>query len=93
MKLLILATARVAAAMLAPGGARAGEGKMIYSLFEATVPHVDLTECPAALARDGVFCRLALGAEEAHVFVFDDTSSCLVATKSFDEEQFQVSLK
>jgi len=93
MKLSVLASALAAAAMLAPGGARADECTMSYSLFEATVPHVDLTECPAALARDGVFCRLALGAEEAHVFVFDDTSSCLVATKTFEEERFQVSLK
>ena len=93
MKLSILATALVAAATLAAGGARADECTMSYSLFEATVPHVDLTECPAALARSGAFCRLALGAEEAHVFVFDDTSSCLLATKSFDEDAFQVSLK
>jgi hypothetical protein len=93
MKLSIPATALVAAATLAAGAARADECTMSYALFEATVPHVDLTECPAALARDGAFCRLALGAEEALVFVFDDTSSCLVATKSFDEDAFQVSLK
>jgi len=93
MKLSLLASALAVAAAVAGGGARADECTMSYALFEATVPHVDLTECPAALARDGAFCRLALGAEEAHVFVFDDTSSCLLATKSFDEDAFQVSLK
>ena len=93
MKLSLLASALAVAAAVAGGGARADECTMSYALFEATVPHVDLTECPAALARDGAFCRLALGAEEAHVFVFDDTSSCLLATKSFDEDAFQVSLR
>ena len=93
MKLSVLASALAAAVALAAGATRADECAMSYALFEATVPHVDLTECPAALARDGAFCRLALGAEAAHVFVFDDTSSCLLATKSFDEDAFQVSLK
>jgi hypothetical protein len=93
MKSSVVAPALAVAAALAAGPAVADECAMSYSLFEATVPHVDLAECPAALARDGAFCRLALGAEEAHVFVFDDTSSCLLATKSFDEEAFQVSLK
>lgn len=93
MEFSVVAPALAVAAALVAGPAVADECAMSYSLFEATVPHVDLTECPAALARDGAFCRLALGAEEAHVFVFDDTSSCLLATKSFDEDAFQVSLK
>lgn len=45
-------------------------GVLHYALFEAAVPHADLAECPATLARDDRFCRLTLGDDGAVVWAF-----------------------
>lgn len=43
---------------------------LTYEVFEATVEHADLAECPAALAKEGRFCRLVLQNDALHVFAF-----------------------
>lgn len=43
---------------------------LTYEVFEATVEHADLAECPAALAHEGRFCRLVLQNDALHVFAF-----------------------
>lgn len=45
-------------------------GAMTYEIFEATVEHGDMPECPAALAQEGRFCRLVLQNDMLHVFAF-----------------------
>ena len=45
-------------------------GAMTYEIFEATVEHGDLPECPKALAKDGRFCRVVLQNDKLHVFAF-----------------------
>lgn len=56
---------------------------MTYEIFEAAVPHADLSECPAAMAAEGHFCRLGIG-EELTVFVFsEEGDQPLVAARSW----------
>ena len=45
---------------------------MTYEMFEKTVDHGDLPECPKALAREGRFCRIVLHADAIHVFAFSE---------------------
>ncbi|MDQ1900000.1 hypothetical protein RAH32_06040 [Paracoccus sp. WLY502] len=47
-------------------------GAMTYEIFEATVEHGDLPECPAALAAEGRFCRVVLQNDMLHVFAFSE---------------------
>ena len=45
-------------------------GAMTYEIFEATVEHGDMPECPKALAAEGRFCRVVLQNDMLHVFAF-----------------------
>jgi|GEM_PF-1107736 len=45
---------------------------MTYEVFEATVPHADLADCPIPLLGDGRFCRLGIAGEDVAVFVFSE---------------------
>ena len=45
---------------------------LTYEMFEKTVDHADLPECPGALAREGRFCRVVLHADALHVFAFSE---------------------
>jgi hypothetical protein len=73
--------------------AQAQECSLNYSVFETTVPHIDMEECPQALKADGQFCRLAVSAEEAHVFVFREADGCLLSTRTWSADDFEVTLK
>jgi len=59
-----------------------------YDTFEIGVPHTDLTECPAAMAAEGTYCRLSLVAEVATVFAFSEADDCLVAARAFFEDEY-----
>lgn len=45
-------------------------GAMTYEIFEATVEHGDMPECPKAMAAEGRFCRVVLQNDMLHVFAF-----------------------
>lgn len=45
-------------------------GAMTYEIFEATVEHGDMPECPKAMAQEGRFCRVVLQNDMLHVFAF-----------------------
>ena len=62
---------------------------MTYEIFEVSVPHADLAECPAEFDPDVVFCRVTLAFEQLNIFVFAyEDGSPLLAIKhlSFDED-------
>lgn len=60
-----------------------------YDAFEASVPHTDMDECPASLeAGEDTFCRVAVVAEVATVFVFSDSDNCLLKTQSYFEDEY-----
>lgn len=76
LKTLALAVAMTGAAAglalaedAAPGDAPLA---MTYDVFEMVVPHIDLPECPEAVARDGTFCRLTLAEDELNLVVFSE---------------------
>jgi len=41
-----------------------------YADFEASVPHVDLDECPAGLAEGDLFRRITTNNDTLHIYVF-----------------------
>ncbi|MCU0910636.1 MAG: hypothetical protein MUE98_04605 [Rhodobacteraceae bacterium] len=58
---------------------------LTYAVFEATLPHLDLAECPATLGGADRFCRLALGHDALWVFAFSlDGDSPMVGVESVD---------
>ncbi len=61
-------------------------GAFTYEVFEYTVEHADLADCPGEYAAsEDVFCRMTLASDAAHVFVFSyDGDQALQAVLSFD---------
>ena len=59
-------------------------GVLTYEVFEFSVDHVDLENCPAGLDPEAVFCRMTLAAEQANVWIFDQTGDQpLLAVKHY----------
>lgn len=92
-KLMLAAACVLAAGMAFASGknkhAEAGadylEGGLSYALFERSVDHADLENCPEQFDPEAVFCRLTLAAEEAHVFVFAyDGDQPLLAVRHYE---------
>lgn len=70
-----------------PAPVEAPDGVLTYEMFEAAVPHADLADCPAGLARDDSFCRLTLAEGALTVWVFRNSGrQDLLALQSFDPE-------
>lgn len=93
MKSILIAA--IAGVFALGGTALADEGAdcaLSYDVYEASVPHTDLEECPAAMAGEGLFCRLSVVAEVATIFVFDENTGCLTGAKSFEEDEFTISI-
>jgi len=84
----------LAASLIAAGAVQAHEDcPMNYAAFEFAVPHLDLDNCPAALAQDGAFCRASVANDALHVFVFaSDGEQCLLSMRSFDEDAITLSV-
>lgn len=67
---------------------------LTYDQFEIAVPHVDLENCPAALAGKDRFCRATLRNEEIHVFAFADSNeSPMIGFKSYGAQVLETLLK
>lgn len=93
MKFPILA-ALAAISINAPIAHAGDPMQMTYTEFEASVPHLDLEECPAVLAAPGVFCRISLASEAIHVFVFSENGDQpLVGFRSWEEDDYEIVLK
>lgn len=88
-----IATSLAAIILAAP--AQAGDAKTLtYPEFEESIVHMDLEECPADLAAEGVFCRMTVANEAVHVFAFSEAGDLpLVGLKSYDEDSFEIVLK
>ena len=55
-----------------------------YEAFEAGVTHVDLAQCPEALAAEGRFCRATVVNDNINVFAFsEDGDQPMVGFKSW----------
>lgn len=67
---------------------------LAYPAFEFAVPHLDLDECPARMARENTFCRASVANDALHVFQFAaEDGQCLVTVESFYEEDFNLSVE
>ena len=82
---------RTTLAASGPGETHAGGntylegGAFTYDVFEQSVDHVDLENCPAEFDPDTVFCRMTLASEMANIFVFSfDGEQPLLAVKSYE---------
>ena len=64
-----------------------------YEVYEYSVPHTDLEDCPAVMAGEGQFCRVAVMAEVATIFAFSEETGCLVAARAFEEDGFSLTFK
>ena len=45
---------------------------LTYQVFEDTIDHADLAECPPRLAHEGRFCRVELHNGALHIFAFKE---------------------
>lgn len=65
-----------------------------YDVFEESVPHTDMAECPGSMeAGEDNFCRVAVLAEVATIFMFSYDSNCLVSSRSYYEDEFVLDIK
>ncbi|TCP41006.1 hypothetical protein [Rhodovulum marinum] len=57
---------------VAPGGQTSylERGAFTYDVFEASVAHTDLSECPQEFDPDVVFCRFATTETSGSIFIF-----------------------
>lgn len=79
----------LALALALPAAADEAPCPMTYAQYEFAVPHLDLEDCPAALAGEDRFCRASVAGDRLHVFAFaEDGAQCLLAMESFDEDAF-----
>lgn len=90
-----IAAALLATGTLLPVSARADQTPLplSYEQFEASVPHIDLENCPESLAQEDTFCRASILHEQVHVFVFSlQGESPLVGFASFDVDGIEALL-
>ncbi len=65
-----------------------------YETFEYAVPHIDLEKCPEAEMAKVAFCRASVGAEQVHLFYFENGGDqCLLKVRSFEEGRYSFDLK
>ncbi|MEO1495203.1 MAG: hypothetical protein AAFV19_23920 [Pseudomonadota bacterium] len=68
----------------------AAECPLSYEQFEVGVPHTDMETCPESMAQEGTYCRLSLVAETVTIFAFAESNDCIVATKTYADEDFSL---
>ncbi|MGF1500766.1 MAG: hypothetical protein ACFBSD_03040 [Paracoccaceae bacterium] len=67
---------------------------MTYAQYDFAVPHLDIDNCPDALAGDGRFCRAAAGGDQLHVYAFEaDGEQCLIGMVSLNEDAFTLEVR
>ena len=82
-----------ALALAAPVLAQDGD-VFTYEMFETAVQHVNLSECPEALAGEGRFCRMTIHNDAFHVFAFAEAGEQpLVGLKTWYEDEVALSFE
>ena len=86
-----LALASFAAPALADDAMMKDGGALTYEMFETAIQHVNLAECPAALAGEGRFCRVTMHNDAFHVFAFtEDGEQPMVGLRSYYEDEIDI---
>lgn len=82
---LLIPTISVASGTNSEGTDILENGSMTYEVFEASVPHSDLENCPAEYNSDQNFCRLTMAHGQLNVFVFShEGEQILQAIKHYE---------
>lgn len=85
---LIIATVTVLLALPASAHDHAA---YTYADFEASVPHIDLDDCPAGLAAGDVFCRITMNNDALHIYVFEaEGDQHFVSVHTYHEDEFEL---
>jgi len=62
-----------------------------YADFEASVPHIDLEDCPAGLAAGDVFCRITMNNDALHIYVFEaEGDQHFVSVHAYHGDEFEL---
>ena len=94
MKTHLLAALALAGATAAQPASAQDGAPLTYAAFEPSVTHLDLETCPEAMARDGVFCRVSIGGDMVHIWVFEEGGDqALVEVRSFGPDEYELTLK
>ncbi|MCU9850422.1 hypothetical protein OEZ60_20775 [Defluviimonas sp. WL0024] len=83
-----------AAALFGTAATAQDSAQFTYEMFETAVGHVNLAECPAALAGEGRFCRVTMHNDAFHVFAFSEAGEQpMVGLKTWFEDELEVVFK
>lgn len=84
----------ILSALLTLAASAAHAGEFTYALFESSVSHVDLEECPAQVTATDVFCRATILHDGIHVYVFEKAHDMgFVDMLTFDKGSYTVGFK
>lgn len=62
-----------------------------YEIFEYSVSHIDMEECPDVAMAETAFCRANIGGEAIHVYYFsNDGERCLLKVVSYAEGEYSL---
>ncbi len=62
-----------------------------YEIFEYSVSHIDMEECPDVAMAETAFCRANIGGEDIHVYYFsNDGGRCLLKVESYGEGEYSL---
>lgn len=90
----LFASAAISLSLVTPVLADDHTITLTYEIFEVSIPHSDLEDCPPSMNLKGAFCRLVMHADQFHVYAFaEDGDQPLVAFKTFEEDEVTLSLK
>lgn len=70
---------------------RAETCSLTYEIFEFSVAHLDLDECPNTELADAAFCRANIGSDEIHVYYFsNEDDQCLLKVESYSSGDYSL---
>ncbi len=66
----------------------AAEMPFTYEMFETSVEHMDLAECPGDMKDEAAFCRVTMATDGVHVFKFSyEGEQELLDMRSFYDDE------
>lgn len=86
-------TATISALLIAATVTVGHAGPFTYELFENSVNHIDLDQCPSQVKSRDVFCRATIQNDGVHIFVFEEAGDRnFIDMLTFDRGEFDVAL-
>ncbi len=79
--------------LVAPAQAQQMDCALSYETYEISVPHNDLDACPDSIGLDNAYCRVSVAAETATIYAFSEETDCLLASRVFFEDEYDLTFK